>query len=106
MTRSPPKSWSTVCSIVALIDAPNVVKRATTAVPTISADALADGAPRVAHRVATGEAAGLAAEQARAEAEHGGGGAGDDRTEDHRADQGRQRAEPGLPERAGRRSSR
>ncbi len=39
--RSPAKSSSTVSSIDALIDAPNVVNRPTTAVPTISAEALA-----------------------------------------------------------------
>ena len=39
-TRSPPKFLSTMSSIDALTDEPNVVNRATTAVPTISAAAL------------------------------------------------------------------
>ena len=40
MTRSPPKFSFTISSTDALIDAPNVVNRATTAVPIISAEAL------------------------------------------------------------------
>ena len=40
MTRSPPKVRSTVSSSDAFTDEPNVVNSATTAVPTISADAL------------------------------------------------------------------
>ena len=40
ITRSPPKSWFTISSTDALIEAPKVVKSATTAVPIISAEAL------------------------------------------------------------------
>ena len=105
-TRSPPKSWSTVCSIVALIDAPNVVKRATTAVPTIRADAL--DAVRRGSRIALRRARRPVWPRSawREQTEHGGRRTGDDRAEDDRADERRQRADARLHQRRCRRSSR
>ena len=88
---------STVSSIDALIDAPNVVNRATTAVPTISADALP--AVRRGLRIALRRARRPVRPRsdAGADAEHGGRGPGDDRAEDHGADEHEpaRRARPG-----------
>ena len=94
--RSPAKSSSTTSSIDALTDEPNVVNRATTAVPTISADG-ARRAMRRGLRIALRRARRPVKPRsaAGADAEHGGRGAGDDRSEDDGADEHGEGAEPG-----------
>ena len=99
-TRSPVNVVSTASSIDALMEAPNVVNRATTAVPTIRAEAL--DAMRRGLRIALRRARRPVKPRvdAGARAEHGGRRAGDHRSEDDGADEHAEGTEAGAAERA------
>ena len=84
----------------ALIDEPKVVNSTTTAVPTISAEALPAVRARVAHGVATREPAGLPTHQRQRCTQHGGCGTSDNRTEHDGADDQQQRTQTSAANRS------
>ena len=78
----------------AFTDAAKTVINATTPTPIINAEAVPDGAPRVARRVLAGEPTGDAAHARQRQADQPADRPGDDGAEHDDADDGQQRAEP------------
>ena len=95
ITRSPPNCLLTVSSTATFSDAASTVNSVTTPMPTISADAVDDGAPRVPHRVLAGELAGHAAQERERRTERGRRRPRHDGPEHDEPEDREERSEPG-----------